>query len=37
MAAGLSETLLSCEDILAVMDAEAPKLGPRGPYKRRDS
>jgi IS1 family transposase len=34
MAAGLSKTLLTWEDILAVMDAEAPKPGPRGPYKK---
>ena len=31
---GLSKTLMTWEDILAVMDAEAPKPGPRGPYKK---
>ena len=35
MAADLSKTLLTWEDILAVMDAEAPKPGPRGTYKKR--
>ena len=34
MAAGLSKTLLSWEDIVAAMDADAPKPGPRGPYKK---
>ena len=37
MAAGLSETLLTWEDILTVMDAEAAKRGPRGPYKKREA
>ncbi len=35
MAAGISGTLLSWEDIVDMMDAEAPKPGPRGPYKKR--
>jgi len=35
MAAGISEALLSWEDIVGMMDAEAPKPGPRGPYKKR--
>jgi hypothetical protein len=33
MAAGLSETLITWTDIIEMMDAEAPKPGPRGPYK----
>jgi IS1 family transposase len=37
MAAGLSKTVLEWSDILAVMDAEAPKPGPRGPYKKQGS
>jgi IS1 family transposase len=36
MAAGLSKTVMDWPDILAIMDAEAPKPGPRGPYKKRD-
>jgi len=35
MAAGLSKTLTTWGDILAIMDTEAPKSGPRGPYKKR--
>jgi hypothetical protein len=35
MAAGVSETLWSMEDIAALVDAAAPKPGPRGPYKKR--
>jgi hypothetical protein len=35
MAAGLSKTVMEWSDILAVMDAEAPKPGPRGPYKKQ--
>jgi IS1 family transposase len=34
MAAGLSETVMDWSDIIALMDAEAPKPGPRGPYKK---
>ena len=37
MAAGLSKTVMDWSDILAVMDAEAPKPGPRGPYNKRVS
>lgn len=35
MAAGLSATLLSWEEIIDMMDAVAPKPGPRGPYKKK--
>lgn len=35
MAAGLTGKLMTWEDLLAIMDAEAPKPGPRGPYKKR--
>jgi IS1 family transposase len=34
MAAGLSQTVMDWSDLIALMDAEAPKPGPRGPYKR---
>jgi IS1 family transposase len=37
MAAGLSATLMTWEDLLAIMDAEVPKPGPRGPYKKSGS
>jgi hypothetical protein len=37
MASGLSKTLMMWEDILAIMDTEAPKPGPRGPYKKSGS
>lgn len=33
MAAGVSKTLWSMEDVVA--DAAAPKPGPRGPYRKR--
>jgi hypothetical protein len=36
MAASLSKTLLTWEELIALMDAEAPKPGPRGPYKKRE-
>lgn len=35
MAAGVSKTLLTMDDLCAKMDAVAPKPGPRGPYKKR--
>lgn len=34
MAAGISDRLWTMEDIIAAMDARAPKPGPRGPYKK---
>ena len=34
MAAGISQTVMGWEDFVALMDAEAPKGGPRGPYKK---
>src|SRR6266404_847689 len=37
MAAGISARLWSMEDIVALIDAAAPKPGPRGPYKPRIS
>jgi len=36
MAAGLSATLWSMDDLCEKMDAAAPKSGKRGPYKKRD-
>ena len=35
MAAGVSPTLWSMDDLCQMMDAVAPKPGPRGPYKKR--
>ncbi len=35
MAAGVSKTLWSMEDIVNAMDARAPQPGKRGPYKKR--
>lgn len=35
MAAGITDKLWTLEDIIARMDAAAPKPGPRGPYKKR--
>ena len=35
MAAGVSHTLWSMDDLCQRMDAVAPKPGPRGPYKKR--
>lgn len=36
MATGVSDRLWSMEDIAALVEAAAPKLGPRGPYKKRE-
>jgi IS1 family transposase len=36
MAAGVTDTLWSMEDVVALIDAEAPKSGPRGPYKTKN-
>ena len=35
MAAGLSDTLWSMEDVAALVEVAAPKPGPRGSYKKR--
>ena len=35
MAAGVSATLWSMDDLCGKMDVVAPKPGPRGPYKER--
>jgi IS1 family transposase len=37
MAAGIASTVWSWEDVIARIDARAPKPGPRGPYRKRDS
>ena len=37
MAAGLSETVWDMDDLVRIMDERAPKPGPRGPYKKRNS
>jgi len=34
MAAGLSATLWEMKDLAEMVDAAAPKPGPRGPYKK---
>jgi len=35
MAAGVSQTLWTMEDIAERIEARRPKAGPRGPYKKR--
>jgi IS1 family transposase len=37
MAAGVTDKLWNMEDIVALIDADAPKTGPRGPYKAKNS
>ncbi len=37
MEAGLSNTIWDMEDLVRIMDERAPKPGPRGPYKNRNS
>ena len=37
MAAGVTEKLWEMADIVKLIDEAAPKLGPRGPYKKRVS
>ena len=37
MAAGVTERLWDIEDIVQLVDDEAPKSGPGGPYKKRIS
>lgn len=34
LAAGITDKLWSMDDLCEKMDAVAPKLGPRGPYKK---
>ncbi len=34
MAANVSKTVMSWEDFVSLMDADAPKPGKRGPYKK---
>jgi hypothetical protein len=36
LAAGITDKLWSMDDPCGMMDAVAPKLGPRGPYKKRE-
>ena len=37
MEAGLSDALWDMDDLVRIMDERAPKPGPRGPYKNRNS
>lgn len=36
MAAGVTDKLMSMEDIAQMVEDAAPKPGPRGPYKKRN-
>ena len=35
MAAGVSKTLWTMDDVVGLIAAAAPKSGPRGPYKKQ--
>jgi hypothetical protein len=37
MAAGVSQTLWSMTDLAEMVDADAPKAGPRGPYNKKSA
>jgi hypothetical protein len=37
MAAGVTDRLWEVEDVVALLDAAAPKPGKRGPYKKRNA
>jgi hypothetical protein len=37
MASGLSETVMDWADIVEAVDADTPKLGSRGPYKKKEA
>lgn len=37
MAAGVTDKLWELDDMVAMIDADAPKPGKRGPYKKRET